>query len=313
MNPVRRHQVLAVGASLIAGSMIWAAAPASAEDANIPPGMTEMPAGATDCTPSRYSPGTLPPECSGQAPSEENAFDISQIPGLEITPGSARTATTFNLGPIVAALGPYASMAIFYVDFGDGTGFGSSGDLMALDRFPTSHVYVNPGTYTVTGYANIGGRTESTSTRITITPAKEEPAPEKTTQNWETTTAPVANAVVPVTAADRGGALSVGTAVSPIVERNSRAAARTESKAPQVTTSTGTTTLVNIPSLPAGSTVTARVKIGKVWMTLPATDVEADGTLTLPALTFAKAGSYPVKLSLGTGSTRYMKVKVKRA
>jgi hypothetical protein len=58
-------------------------------------------------------------------------------------------------------------------------------------------------------------------------------------------------AVVPVTASDRGGALSVGTA-------------------------------------------------------------ESDGTLTLPALTFVKAGNYPVKLSLGNGSTRYMKFKVKK-
>jgi PKD repeat protein len=53
------------------------------------------------------------------------------------------------------------------------------------------------------------------------------------------------------------------------------------------------------------------VPIGKTWKTLPATDVEADGTLTLPALTFAKAGNYPVKLTFGTGTTRYMKVKVK--
>lgn len=229
-----------------------------------------------------------------------------------LTPGAARTATTFNLGPIIAALGLYASLPIFYVDFGDGSGFGSSGDLKSLGSFPTSHIYVNPGTYTVTGYANMDGRTESTSATITITPAKEEPAPAKETQGWETTTTPAATAVVPVAATDRGGALSVGTAVSAIVERNSRTAARTESKAPQVNTTTGQTTLVNIPSLPAGSTVTARIKIGKTWTTLPATDVEASGTLTLPALTFAKAGNYPVKLSFGSGITRYMKVKVKK-
>lgn len=77
-------------------------------------------------------------------------------------------------------------------------------------------------------------------------------------------------------------------------------------------TTTGQTTLVNIPSLPACSTVTARVRIGKTWKTLPATNVEADGTLTLPALTFTKAGNYPVKLSFGTGITRFMKFKVKK-
>ncbi len=312
MNPVRRHRALIVGASLLAGSMIWAAVPALAENTIVPPGMSQMPPGAIDCTPSRYAPGALPPECTGQVPSEETAFDISRIPGLEITPGAARTATSFNLSPIISALGPYASLAIFYVDFGDGTGFGNSGDLKSLDRFPTSHVYVNPGTYTVTGYANMDGRTESTSATITIAPAKDQPAAATATQSWETTTAPAVKAVVPVTASDRGGALSVGTAESAIVERNSKVVARTESKAPQVTTATGQTTLVNIPSLPAGSKVTARVKIGKTWTTLPATDVEADGTLTLPALTFVKAGNYPVKLSLGNGSTRYMKVKVKK-
>jgi PKD repeat protein len=231
---------------------------------------------------------------------------------MEVTPGAARSATTFNLGPVIAALGLYASLPIFYVDFGDGSGFGSSGNLKSLGSFPTSHIYVNPGTYTVTGYANMDGRTESTSATITITPAKEEPAAAKATQSWEATTTPAATAVVPVAAADRGGALSIGTAVSEIVERNSRTAARTESKAPQVNTTTGQTTLVNIPSLPAGSTVTARVKIGKTWTTLPATDVEDDGTLTLPALTFAKAGTYQVELSYGTGTTRYVTVKVKK-
>jgi hypothetical protein len=143
--------MLVSGAALLAGSMIWASAPATAEDVITPPGMSQMPAGVTDCTPSRYAPGALPPECTGDFPDEGAGFDISKVPGMEITPGAARTATTFNIGPIIAALGPFASMAVFYVDFGDGTGFGSSGDLKALDGFPTSHVYVNPGTYTVTG------------------------------------------------------------------------------------------------------------------------------------------------------------------
>jgi PKD repeat protein len=79
-----------------------------------------------------------------------------------------------------------------------------------------------------------------------------------------------------------------------------------------VNTTTGKTTLVSIPSLPAGSSVKSRVKIGKKWVTLPATDVESNGTLTLPALTFAKAGNYPVRLSLENGGTRFVKVKVKK-
>jgi hypothetical protein len=32
----------------------------------------------------------------------------------------------------------------------------------------------------------------------------------------------------------------------------------------------------------------------------------------LPALTFAKAGNYPVRLSLENGGTRFVKVKVKK-
>ena len=200
---------------------------------------------------------------------------------MDITPGAARTATTFNLGPIITALGPYASLAIFYVDFGDGTGFGSSGNPQALGSFPTSHVYVNPGTYTVTGYASIEGRTESTSVSITIAPPAEKPAAATATDTWETTAAPSPQAVVPVTAIGLGSALSVGTAVSEIVERNAKAAARTEIKAPQVTVNVGTTTLVNIPSLPVGSTVKAQVKIGKTWTTLPAT-ATANSTKSRP-------------------------------
>jgi len=136
MFTLRRYPMLVSGAALLAGSMIWASAPATAEDVITPPGMSQMPAGVTDCTPSRYAPGALPPECTGDFPDEGAGFDISKVPGMEITPGAARTATTFNIGPIIAALGPFASMAVFYVDFGDGTGFGSSGDLKALDGFP---------------------------------------------------------------------------------------------------------------------------------------------------------------------------------
>ena len=148
---------LVTGAIILAGSMIWTAAPASAEDLITPPGMSEMPAGATDCTPSWYAPGAIPPECTGQVPSGETDFDISKIPGMEITPGAARTTTTFNLSPIIAALGLYSSLPIFYVDFGDGSGFGSSGDPKSLGSFPSSHIYVNPGIYTLTGYANVDG------------------------------------------------------------------------------------------------------------------------------------------------------------
>lgn len=312
MSSVHWHKLQVAGVTILAGSMIWAAAPASADDVILPPGATGGVPGAIDCTPSNYVGVPLPTPCTSSVPSNETSFDTSNLPGMDISPGAARTATTFNLGPIIAALGPYASLAIFYVDFGDGTGFGSSGNPQALGSFPSSHVYVNPGTYTVTGYASMDGRTESTSALVTIAPPKEKPAAATATNTWDTTAAPSPQAVVPVTAVGLGGALRVGTAVSEIVERNSKPAARTEIKAPQVIVSMGKTTLVNIPSLPVGSTVTVQVKIGKNWTTLPATGVEGDGRLTLPALTFAKAGTYPVRLNLDDDTSRYVKVKVNK-
>jgi hypothetical protein len=315
MKPITHvsNRVVTAATVLVAGSMIWAASPAMAADVIVPPGSSKMPAGAIDCTP-RADGSPVPRECT-QAPgqgSDSESFDTSNIPGMEITPGAARTATTFNLRPMIAALGKYASLPIFYVDFGDGTGFGGSGDLKALGSFPSSHVYVNSGTYKVTGYASMNGRTESTSATVTIVPAKEEPAAAKETQDWQQAATPAAKAVVPVAAADRGGSLNVGTAVSSITERTAKAAAATEGRAPQVNATTGQTTLVNIASLPAGSTVNARVKIGKTWTTLPASQVATNGVLTLPALTFTKAGTYPVKLTLSNGSTRYVKVKVNK-
>ena len=312
MSHVRRHRILATAATLLAGSMIWAAAPASAADIIIPPGGS-LPEGAIDCTPSRYAPGALPPECT-QIPSDgtdSDAFDFSKFPGIEITPGVARTATTFDLGPIISALGPYASLEIFYVDFGDGTGFGSSGDLKSLGSFPSSHVYVNPGDYTIAGFASINGKTESTYKMVTIAPATAAPAPATETKGWETTPAPAASSVISVLAADRRGELAVGTAVSKIVERNSKTAGRTARKAPQVSLSKGQTTLVNIPGLPAGRKVTARVKVGAGWTAFPAAEVPSTGTLTLPALTFTKAGTYPVQLKITNGTSAYITLKVK--
>jgi hypothetical protein len=58
--------------------------------------------------------------------------------------------------------------------------------------------------------------------------------------------------------------------------------------------------------------VVGRVKIGNSWKTLPKAEVGEGGVLTLPALTFSKAGTYSVKLSLGTGGSRYVTVKVKK-
>jgi hypothetical protein len=70
--------------------------------------------------------------------------------------------------------------------------------------------------------------------------------------------------------------------------------------------------IVSVPSLPAGAGVSARVKIGASWRTLPALEVDDNGVLTLPALTFAKAGTYSVKLAVASGGTKYVTVKVKK-
>ena len=37
-----------------------------------------------------------------------------------------------------------------------------------------------------------------------------------------------------------------------------------------------------------------------------------DGVLTLPALTFSKAGTYSVKLTLESGGSKYVTVKIKK-
>ena len=313
MNAGKSKRVLTAVTVLVAGSFIWAASPAFAADVILPPGSSTMPAGAIDCTP-RTDGSPIPRECT-QAPGQgsgTDSFDLSKLPGIEITPGTARTATIFNLGPLIAAIGPYASLAIFYVDFGDGTGFGNSGDLKTLSSFPSSHVYVNPGDYTVAGFASMDGKTESTYRMITIAAATQAPAAATETKGWQAATAPAATAVIPVTASDRRGALDVGTAVSTIVERMSRAASRNPKKAPRVTVSTGQTTLVNIPGLTAGTKVTSRLKIGNTWTLLPATEVQKTGIVTLPALTFTKAGTYLVELRPTKGASLYVQLIAKK-
>ena len=82
-----------------------------------------LPAGSIDCTPKAGK--ALPVECSlapGKGVNEPEEFDVSSLPGISVTPGAAKSATTFNLGPLKAALGKYAAMPVFFVNYGDGTG-----------------------------------------------------------------------------------------------------------------------------------------------------------------------------------------------
>ena len=274
-----------------------------------------LPAGSIDCTPKAGK--ALPVECSlapGKGVNEPEEFDVSSLPGISVTPGAAKSATTFNLGPLKAALGKYAAMPVFFVNYGDGTGYGSSSDLRSLNSFPSSHIYVQAGTYTITGYAVADGRTESTTMTVVIEPANQpDPTPDKVSSgDWDPAATPKANAVIPVASTSSAGGLSIGTGGSVIAEATSNAPSASAAKAPVVNARANQVVIVSVPSLQDGTGVVGRVKIGNSWKTLPKAEVGDDGVLTLPALTFSKAGTYSVKLSLETGGSRYVTVKVKK-
>jgi hypothetical protein len=274
-----------------------------------------VPEGSIDCTPKAGK--ALPVECSlapGKGVNEPEEFDVSSLPGISVTPGAAKSATTFNLGPLKAALGKYAAMPVFFVNYGDGTGYGSSSDLRSLNSFPSSHIYVQPGTYTITGYAIADGRTESTTMTVVIEPANQpDPTPDKVSSgDWDPAATPKANAVIPVASTSSAGGLSIGTGGSVIAEATSNAPSASAAKAPVVNARANQVVIVSVPSLQTGTDVVGRVRIGTTWRTLPKSEVGEGGVLTLPALTFSKVGTYSVKLSLETGGSRYVTVKVKK-
>ena len=274
-----------------------------------------VPEGSIDCTPKVGK--ALPVECSlapGKGVNEPEGLDVSSLPGISVTPGAAKSATIFNLGPLKAALGKYAAMPVFFVNYGDGTGYGSSSDLRSLNSFPSSHIYVQPGTYTITGYASVDGETESTTMTVVIEPSNQpDPTPDKVNSNdWDPAAKPKANAVIPVASTSSAGGLSIGTGGSVIAEATSNAPSALASKAPVVNARANQVVIVSVPSLQDGTDVVGRVKIGNTWRTLPKSEVGDGGVLTLPALTFSKPGTYSVKLSLETGGSRYVTVKVKK-
>ena len=274
-----------------------------------------VPEGSIDCTPKVGK--ALPVECSlapGKGVNEPEGLDVSSLPGISVTPGAAKSATIFNLGPLKAALGKYAAMPVFFVNYGDGTGYGSSSDLRSLNSFPSSHIYVQPGTYTITGYASVDGETESTTMTVVIEPSNQpDPTPDKVnSSDWDPAAKPKANAVIPVASTSSAGGLSIGTGGSVIAEATSNAPSALASKAPVVNARANQVVIVSVPSLQDGTDVVGRVKIGNTWRTLPKSEVGEGGILTLPALTFSKAGTYSVKLSLETGGSRYVTVKIKK-
>ena len=274
-----------------------------------------VPEGSIDCTPKVGK--ALPVECSlapGKGVNEPEGLDVSSLPGISVTPGAAKSATIFNLGPLKAALGKYAAMPVFFVNYGDGTGYGSSSDLRSLNSFPSSHIYVQPGTYTITGYASVDGETESTTMTVVIEPSNQpDPTPDKVnSSDWDPAAKPKANAVIPVASTSSAGGLSIGTGGSVIAEATSNAPSALASKAPVVNARANQVVIVSVPSLQDGTDVVGRVKIGNSWKILPTSEVGDDGVLTLPALTFSKAGTYSVKLTLESGGSKYVTVKIKK-
>lgn len=121
-----------------------------------------LPAGAIDCTPKN---GVVPKQCSWQPgqgdPADElDNLDPDNLPDMSVVVGAARSATTFSFSAVINALGKYAALELFYFDYGDGTGFGSSASLRSLTSFPTTHIYVQAGTYKIVGYGKFEGKTE---------------------------------------------------------------------------------------------------------------------------------------------------------
>ena len=271
------------------------------------------PAGNIDCTP--YAGKTLPRECTlAPGEGENEGFNIGNLPDVKVVVGAARSVTTFDMSAVIGAMGQYSSVALFYVDFGDGTGYGSAGNLRALTSFPSSHIYVEAGNYTITGYGASKGRTESTTMNITVPSAKNpDPTPDTVASTkWTTTTNTVTDTVEATGSASSVGSVQIGVGGAVISDATSKTAATTASKAPKVTVKPSNVIIVTVPKLPPNTEVGAEVKVGSTWFEIPTADVADGGTLTLSALTFVKAGNYTVRLTLASGAKRYVTITVKR-
>ena len=116
----------------------------------------QMAAGDTnfiDCTPNG---GALPWECTAledqDAAGEDNSISI---PNFSVTPGSAGTPTKFNFEEVLAAIGPFSLKDIIYINYGDGSAFGSKDNLQKPAAAPKTHVYEKAGTYTINVFAYV--------------------------------------------------------------------------------------------------------------------------------------------------------------
>ena len=272
-----------------------------------------VPAGSIDCTP--YAGKTLPRECTlAPGEGENEGFNIGNLPDVKVVVGAARSVTTFDMSAVISAMGQYSSLALFYVDFGDGTGYGSASNLRALTSFPSSHIYVEAGNYTITGYGASKGRTESTTMNITVPSAKNpDPTPDTVASTaWTTTTDTVTDTVEATGSATSVGSLQIGVGGKVISDTTTKAPATSAAKAPKVKVKPSNVIIVTVPKLPPNMAVLAEVKVDGTWYEIPEGDVTDGGTLTLSALTFVKAGSYTVRLTLASGAKRFVTITVKR-
>jgi hypothetical protein len=257
----------------------------------------------------------LPRECTlAPGEGENEGFNIGNLPDVKVVVGAARSVTTFDMSAVISAMGQYSSLALFYVDFGDGTGYGSASNLRALTSFPSSHIYVEAGNYTITGYGASKGRTESTTMNITVPSAKNpDPTPDTVASTkWTTTTDTVTDTVEATGSESSVGSVQIGVGGKVISDATSKAAASTPAKAPKVKVKPSNVIIVTVPKLPPNMAVLAEVKVDNTWYEIPAGDVTDGGTLTLSALTFVKAGNYTVRLTLASGAKRYVTITVKR-
>jgi hypothetical protein len=282
-------------------------------DGNPCPASPAIPVGAIDCTP---TPGrTLPAPCTmAIGEGDKAALNIANLPSVNVVVGAARSVTAFDMSAISGAMGQLSSMALFYVDFGDGTGYGSAGNLRALTSFPSSHIYVEAGNYTITGYGSYQGRTDSTTMNITVPSASSpDPTPDTVASTtWAATTNTVTDTVEATGSASSVGSLQIGVGGKVISGATSKSPAATAVKAPKVTVKPSNVLILLIPKLPPNTEVGAEVKVDNVWYEVPVADVTAGGTLTLSALTFVKSGNYTVRLTLASGAKRYVTITVKR-
>ena len=132
-----------------------------------------------DCTPNG---GALPWECTAledqDAAGEDNSISI---PNFSVTPAAAGSPSKFNFEEVLAAIGPFALKNIIYINYGDGTAFGSKDDLQKPASAPKTHVYEKPGTYTLNVFAYVkDGPDEyydSDSVTVEIVASSNTPAP----------------------------------------------------------------------------------------------------------------------------------------